>query len=110
MTGAKLKRQVNGVTFIVSVYENDSKTKRKVTVRPLDEPMTANKTDVRTISWLQRTFTNKTLCPRSEHIADTLNEAVSTYFNNKEQEDELRDEIETVMDAADSVYSDENIK
>lgn len=44
--------------------------------------------------------------PRSDHILEVVNKGASSWFRMEEKSQELEDEIEAVMRAADEVYND----
>ena len=48
----------------------------------------------------------ETIPPKSEHILEAVNKGASTWFQTQERQQELEDEIEAVMRAADEVYEE----
>lgn len=49
---------------------------------------------------------DETIPPKSDHILEVVNKGASKWFKLEERSQELEDEIEAVMKAADEVYDD----
>jgi len=49
---------------------------------------------------------DETIPPKSEHILEVVNAGASKWFDIEKRSQELEEEIESVMEAADEVYSE----
>ena len=111
-------REINGVTFDIKVEEKDvSETKsyqkrfRRVDVLHPDRPEMGKYLykDTRYsekgggfLSSKEETF----LPDLDSHVSEVINEAVAKYFNRKEDEAAMKEQMDMVLEVADDVWSE----
>lgn len=106
----EITKEIRGTTF--KIFVEESNNKRKISVidkEAADEKGHSYliKRDVK-VSESPGLFTDGTsLPPRQEHILDVFNEAMSLYFQMEDEKEELRQDIEEIVEAGAHVYSEE---
>ena len=109
-------REINGVTFDIKVVEkrsprSDRKRFRRVDVLHPDRPEMGkylykdtrySETSGGFLSSKEETF----LADLDSHVSGVINEAVAKYFNRKEDEAAMKEQMDMVLEAADDVWSE----
>ena len=113
----KISREINGVTFDIEVVEKRSprigrKRFRRVAVLHPDRPE-MGKYICKDMQYSEKSggflsSKEETFLPELEsHLSDVVNEAVAKYFNRKADEAEMKERMDTVLEAVDKVWSEE---
>jgi len=106
----EIVKEVRGTTF--QIFVEESRNKRKISVvdkEAADEKGHSYlvKRDVKRSVEPSLFKDGESLPPRQEHILDVFNEATSLYFQKQDEKEELRKDIEEIVEAGAHVYSEE---
>ena len=110
-------REINGVTFDIKVVEksspkSDRKRFRRVNVLHPDRRGTWGKYLYKDTRYSEKgggflSFKEETFLPDLDsHVSEVINEAVAKYFNRKEDEAAMKEQMDMVLEAADDVWSE----
>ena len=98
----EIVKEVRGTTF--QIFVEESRNKRKISVidkEAADEKGHSYlvKRDVKRSVEPSLFKDGESLPPRQEHILDVFNEATSLYFQKQDEKEELRKDIEEIVEA-----------